>query len=131
MGGAVKAIEIGFQQNEIQQSAYRYQQEIEERSRLVVGVNAYTLDDEPEPPLMRIDPTLAQQQIERLHALRSQRDSAHVKAALSQLEQAARGTANVMPYIVEAVEGYATLGEIADVFRAVFGEHQEQVILAS
>lgn len=131
MGGAVKAIELGFQQNEIQQSAYRYQQEVEERSRLVVGVNAYTLDNEPEPALMRIDPALAQQQIERLHALRSQRDSAHVKAALAKLEQAARGTANVMPYIVEAVECYATLGEIADVFRAVFGEHQEQVVLAS
>ena len=131
MGGAVKAIELGFQQNEIQQSAYRYQQEIEERSRLVVGVNAYTLDDEPEPPLMRIDPALAERQIERLRALRSQRDTAQVRAALSQLEQAARGTANVMPYIVEAVECYATLGEIADIFRSVFGEHQEQVILAS
>ncbi len=131
MGGAVKAIELGFQQNEIQQSAYRYQQEIEERSRLVVGVNAYTLDEEPEPPLMRIDPALAQQQIARLHALRNQRDAARVEASLSQLEQAARGTANVMPYIVEAVECYATLGEIADVFRTVFGEHQEQVILAS
>jgi methylmalonyl-CoA mutase N-terminal domain/subunit len=131
MGGAVKAIELGFQQNEIQQSAYRYQQEIEERSRLVVGVNAYTLDEEPEPPLMRIDAALAQRQIERLRALRRQRDAAQVNAALSQLEQAARGTANVMPYIVEAVECYATLGEIADVFRTVFGEHREQVILAS
>ena len=131
MGGAVKAIELGFQQNEIQQSAYRYQQEIEERSRLVVGVNAYTLEDEPEPALMRIDPALAEQQIERLRALRSQRDAARVNGALSQLEQAARGTANVMPHLVEAVECYATLGEIADVFRNVFGEHQEQVILAS
>jgi methylmalonyl-CoA mutase N-terminal domain/subunit len=131
MGGAVKAIELGFQQNEIQQSAYRYQQEIEERSRLVVGVNAYILDDEPEPPRMRIDPALAQRQIESLRALRSQRDPAQVSAALYKLEQAARGTANVMPYMVEAVECYATLGEIADVFRSVFGEHQEQVILAS
>ena len=131
MGGAVKAIELGFQQNEIQQSAYRYQQEIEERSRLVVGVNAYMLEDEPEPTLMRIDAALAEQQIERLRALRSQRDAARVSGALSQLEQAARGTANVMPHLVEAVECYATLGEIADVFRNVFGEHQEQVILAS
>ena len=131
MGGAVKAIELGFQQNEIQQSAYRYQQEIEERSRLVVGVNAYTLEDEPEPPLMRIDPALAEQQIERLRTLRGQRDAARVNSALSTLEQAARGTANVMPHLVEAVECYATLGEIADVFRHVFGEHQEQVILAS
>jgi methylmalonyl-CoA mutase N-terminal domain/subunit len=97
----------------------------------VVGVNAYILDDEPEPPRMRIDPALAQRQIESLRALRSQRDPAQVSAALYKLEQAARGTANVMPYMVEAVECYATLGEIADVFRSVFGEHQEQVILAS
>jgi methylmalonyl-CoA mutase N-terminal domain/subunit len=131
MGGAVKAIELGFQQSEIQKSAYRYQQEIEERSRLVVGVNAYNLDDEPEPLLMRMDPALAQQQIERLRTLRRQRDAARVKASLSQLEQAARGTANVMPYMIDAVECYATLGEIADVFRTVFGEHKEQVILAS
>ena len=131
MGGAVKAIELGFPQSEIQQSAYRHQQEVEAQTRLVVGVNAYTLDHEPEPSLMRIDPDLARQQIERLQALRSQRDTAKVNAALAQLEQAARGSANLMPLIVEAVECYATLGEIADTFRRVFGEHQENIVLAS
>ena len=131
LGGAVKAIELGFPQSEIQQSAYRHQQEVEARTRLVVGVNAYTLDHEPEPSLMRIDPDLARQQIERLQALRSQRDAAKVNAALAQLEQAARGSANLMPLIIEAVECYATLGEIADTFRRVFGEHQENIVLAS
>jgi methylmalonyl-CoA mutase N-terminal domain/subunit len=131
LGGAVKAIELGFPQSEIQQSAYRHQQEVEARTRLVVGVNAYTLDHEPEPALMRIDPDLARQQIERLQTLRSQRDASKVNAALAQLEQAARGSANLMPLIIEAVECYATLGEIADTFRRVFGEHQENIVLAS
>jgi methylmalonyl-CoA mutase N-terminal domain/subunit len=131
LGGAVKAIELGFPQNEIQQSAYRHQREVEERSRIVVGVNAHILDDEPEPSLMRIDPALAQQQVERLGALRAQRDAARVRAALVRLETAARGTANLMPPIIEAVECYATLGEIADTLRSVFGEHREQIILAT
>ncbi len=129
LGGAVKAIELGFPQNEIQQSAYRHQREVEEGSRLVVGVNAYTLDDEPEPPRMRLDPDLERQQIERLRALREQRDTAKVTAALERLEQAARGNDNLMPHIVDAVACYTTLGEIADIFRGVFGEHQENIIL--
>jgi methylmalonyl-CoA mutase N-terminal domain/subunit len=131
LGGAVQAIELGFPQNEIQHSSYRHQKEVEDRSRIVVGVNAYTLDDEPEPALLRVDPALAQQQLDRVAALRAQRETAPVQAALAQLEQAARGTDNLMPYIIDAVECYATLGEIADTFRRVFGEHQEQVILAS
>jgi methylmalonyl-CoA mutase N-terminal domain/subunit len=122
LGGAVQAIELGFPQKEIQQSAYRHQKEVEDRSRM---------DDEPEPALMRVDPALAQQQMDRVAALRAQRETAPVQAALAQLEQAARGTDNLMPYIIDAVECYATLGEIADTFRSVFGEHQEQVMLAS
>jgi methylmalonyl-CoA mutase N-terminal domain/subunit len=131
LGGAVKAVEIGFLQNEIQQSAYRYQQEVEERSRLVVGVNAYTLDDEPEPPRMRLDPAVERQQVERLRALRAQRNTAKVKTTLTCLEQAARSHDNLMPFIIAAVECYATLGEIADTLRGVFGEHQEHIVLAS
>jgi len=131
LGGAVKAVEIGFLQNAIQQSAYRYHQEVEERSRLVVGVNAYTRDDEPEPVLMRVDPAVERYQVERLRALRGQRDTGKVRAALARLEQAAKGRDNVMPFMVEAVECYATLGEIADTLRGVFGEHQEQIVLAS
>jgi methylmalonyl-CoA mutase N-terminal domain/subunit len=130
MGGAVKAIELGFPQQEIQQSAYHYQQEVEDKSRIVVGVNEY-VNDEPEPPIMRLDPALERQQVERLQALRAQRDTARVTAALARLETAARGSDNLMPCIIDAVECYATLGEIADTLRRVFGEHQENIVLAS
>jgi methylmalonyl-CoA mutase N-terminal domain/subunit len=129
MGGAVRAIELGFPQREIQQSAYQYQQEIEARSRIVVGLNAYTLEDEPVPPLLRIDPDLERQQVARVQALRAQRNNAQVKAVLQRLEHAARGSEDLMPLLIEAVECYATLGEIADTLRAVFGEHQEQIVL--
>jgi methylmalonyl-CoA mutase, N-terminal domain len=129
MGGAVRAIERGFPQREIQQSAYQYQQEIEARSRIVVGMNAYTLEDEPVPSLLRIDPDLERQQVARVQALRTQRNNAQVKTILQRLEYAARGSENLMPLLIEAVECYATLGEIADTLRAVFGEHQEQIVL--
>jgi methylmalonyl-CoA mutase N-terminal domain/subunit len=120
---------LGFPQREIQHSAYQYQQEIEARARLVVGVNAYTLEDEPTPPLLHVDPDLERQHIARLQALRAQRNNASVKAVLLRLEQAARGSEHLMPLLIEAVECYATLGEIADTLRAVFGEHQEQIVL--
>jgi methylmalonyl-CoA mutase N-terminal domain/subunit len=123
------AIELGFPQCEIQQSAYQYQQEIEARSRIVVGMNAYTIEDESVPPLLRIDPDLERQQVARLQALRAQRNNALVQAVLQRLEYAARGSANLMPLLIAAVECYATLGEIADTLRAVFGEHQEQIVL--
>jgi len=129
MGGAVSALERGFPQREIQQSAYQYQQEIEARTRLVVGVNAYTLEGESAPPLLRIDPDLERQQIARLQALRAQRNNAQVQGVLRRLEHAARGSENLMPLLIEAVESYATLGEIADTLRGVFGEHQEQIVL--
>jgi methylmalonyl-CoA mutase N-terminal domain/subunit len=129
MGGAVRAIELGFPQGEIQQSAYQYQQEIEARSRIVVGMNAYTIEDEPVPPLLRIDPDLERQQVARVQALRAQRNNAQVQAVLQRLEYAARGSENLMPLLIAAVECYATLGEIADTLRAVFGEHQEQIVL--
>ena len=129
MGGAVRAIELGFLQGEIQRSAYQYQQEIEARSRIVVGMNAYTLENEPVPPLLRIDPDLERQQVARVQALRAQRNNVQVKAVLQRLEYAAHGSENLMPLLIRAVECYATLGEIADTLRAVFGEHQEQIVL--
>jgi methylmalonyl-CoA mutase N-terminal domain/subunit len=131
LGGAVKAIEVGFPQREIQQSAYRYQQEVEEKARIVVGVNEYVTDDEAEPPIMRLDPVLERQQIERLRTLRAQRDTGRVQNALVRLETAARGSDNLMPYIIDAVECYATLGEVSDTLRGVFGEHRENIVLAS
>jgi methylmalonyl-CoA mutase N-terminal domain/subunit len=129
MGGAVRAIELGFPQCEIQQSAYQYQQEIEAHARIVVGMNAHTLEDEPVPPLLRVDPDLERQQVARVQALRAQRNNAQVQAVLQDLEYAARGSENLVPLLIAAVECYATLGEIADTLRAVFGEHQEQIVL--
>ena len=130
LGGAVKAVELGFPQHEIQKSAYRYQRDIEEKSRIVVGVNEYVID-EPEPTIMRLDPALEQQQAERVRALRAQRDTPQVRAALQRLKTAAQGSENLMPFLIHAVEAYATLGEIADTLREVFGEHRENIVLAS
>ena len=130
VGGAVKAIESGFQQHEIQQSAYTYQKEIEGKTRLIVGLNAFTMEEDAAPPIMQIDPALEKQQIARLQALRSQRDNQQVTAALQALDHNARGTDNLMPPLIAAVESYATLGEIADTLRGVFGEYQEHVVLS-
>ena len=130
MGGAVKAIQCGFPQHEIQQSAYTYQKEIEEKSRLIVGVNAFTMEEDAAPPIMHVDPALEKQQIARLQALRSQRNNQKVTTALQTLDQCARGTNNLMPPLIAAVESYATLGEVADTLRGVFGEYQERVVLS-
>ena len=129
-GGAVKAIQSGFQQHEIQQSAYTYQKEIEDKTRLVVGLNAFTMEEDATPPIMQVDPALEKQQIGRLQALRAQRDNEKASAALQALEHSARGTDNLMPPLIAAVESYATLGEIADTLRGVFGEYQERVVLS-
>ena len=130
-GGAVKAIQSGFQQHEIQQSAYTYQKEIEDKTRLIVGLNAFTMEEDATPPIMQVDPALEKQQIARLQALRAQRDNQRVATALQALEHSARGTANLMPPLIAAVESYATLGEIADTLRGVFGEYQERVVLST
>ena len=129
-GGAVKAIQSGFQQHEIQQSAYTYQKEIEDKTRLIVGLNAFTMEEDATPPIMQVDPALEKQQIARLQALRAQRDNQKVSAALQVLEHSARGADNLMPPLIAAVESYATLGEIADTLRGVFGEYQERVVLS-
>ena len=130
LGGAVKAIQSGFQQHEIQQSAYTYQKEIEDKTRLIVGLNAFTAEEDVTPPIMQVDPALEKQQIARLQALRAQRDNQRVTVALQTLEQSARGADNLMPPLIAAVESYATLGEIADTLRGVFGEYQEHVVLS-
>ena len=130
LGGAVKAIQSGFQQHEIQHSAYTYQKDVEDKTRLIVGLNAFTMEEDVAPPIMQIDPTLEKQQIARLQALRAQRDNQRVSTALQNLEQSARGADNLMPLLIAAVESYATLGEIADTLRGVFGEYQEHVVLS-
>jgi methylmalonyl-CoA mutase N-terminal domain/subunit len=122
MGGAVAAVEEGYIQKEIQQSAYAYQREIEKMERVVVGLNRFQVEEERPSNLLRVDPTVRISQIEKLKRLRSERDDAKVNAVLSDLRNAAEGKLNLMPPILEAVKAYATLGEICDVLRGVFGE---------
>jgi methylmalonyl-CoA mutase N-terminal domain/subunit len=125
MGGALVAIETGFVQSEIQNSAYEFQRAVERGERTLVGVNRFRMD-EPEPPVtFRLDPALEREQVERLRALRASRDAKHVAGRLDALECAARGTDNLMPLIADAAEAYATVGEISDRLRKVFGEYRE------
>jgi methylmalonyl-CoA mutase N-terminal domain/subunit len=124
MGGAVKAIEQGYMQREIQNAAYQAQMAIEDGSSVVVGVNKFRIENEPKPELQKINPELERIQNERLAELRKTRDNEKVQATLAALRQAAQGTENLMPYILDAVKAYATLGEICNVMRDVFGEYQ-------
>ena len=124
MGGAVAAIESGYIQSEIQTAAVRQQQEIEDGSRVVVGVNKFQSDDEQPQTIFRVDTERAKAQVERLQRLRAERDGEAVRASLARLDEAARGDDNLMPPILEAVKAYATLGEISGEMRNVFGEYR-------
>ncbi len=129
-GGALKAIERGEIQREIQESAYRFQRQVEQGERVVVGVNRFQEEDETPPgDILRIDPDLERAQVERLHSLRKRRDSGAWSQALDALEQRARSDQNLVPAIVDAVLAWATVGEIASRLREVFGEHQETLVL--
>ncbi len=130
MGGAVPAIERGYIQREIQDSAYRYQREIEKRERVVVGMNRFEVEEEKPTNLLRVDPSVRLAQIESLKALRSERDNEMVRKTLGTLKKGAEDSENLIPFILEAVKAYATLGEICDVLRAVFGEYQPSTGLA-
>jgi methylmalonyl-CoA mutase N-terminal domain/subunit len=125
MGGALTAIEQGFQQREIQESAFRLQRMMEQGERTVVGVNRFATEQLEVPEIMRVDQTVGRRQGERLAALRAARDQAAVDAALGRIREAARGEANLMPLFIEAVEVYATLGEICNVLREEWGVYQE------
>jgi methylmalonyl-CoA mutase N-terminal domain/subunit len=125
-GGALAAIEQGYQQTEIHAAAYRYQKEVEDGRRQIIGVNAY-VDEGPvsQPPILRLDTAVERKQIERVRALRARRDSGQVEAALRRIEDAAQSRDNLMPPFIAAVEKYATVGEICDVLRRVWGEQPE------
>lgn len=125
LGGAAEAIEKGFVQREIQDSAYRYQREIEKEERIVVGQNRFQVEEEKPTNLLRVDPAVRTSQIERLKKLRSERDDKMVEKGLADLKQGAEGDRNLIPLMLEAVKAYATLGEICDVLREVFGEYQQ------
>jgi methylmalonyl-CoA mutase N-terminal domain/subunit len=129
LGGAVEAISRGFQQKEIQDSAYAYQRSIETEDLIIVGVNKFTVQNEPMPELLKVKEEVEVSQKASLAAMKAGRDEAAVKTALEKLAEVARGSENLMPHILAAVKTYATLGEIADVFRGVFGKHTETVVL--
>jgi methylmalonyl-CoA mutase N-terminal domain/subunit len=129
MGGTLKAIERGYIQAEIQNAAYEYQQAVDRKEAIVVGVNAFGIDEEKPIPLQHIDESLERKQVERLQALRAKRDQAKWKAAIQQVEDCARGSNNLMPAIVEAVDANATIGEISDAMRRVYGEYKETVVI--
>ena len=125
LGGSVRAIEVGFMQGEIEQAAYIYQRALEEERAIVVGVNRFTLEHEEHPILLRVDPEVGKRQAAKLAALRQRRDNERVQHALTALERGAAGSDNLMPLIIDAVEAYATLGEVSDAMRRVFGEQRE------
>jgi methylmalonyl-CoA mutase N-terminal domain/subunit len=129
MGGTLRAIENGYVQREIQQAAYEYQKSIESGERVVVGVNRYQDERATPLPILRIDPEVERAQIERLGKLRARRDASRVQAALCRVEETARSEQNLMPAILQAVKAYATVGEISDALRKVFGECQESVVI--
>jgi methylmalonyl-CoA mutase, N-terminal domain len=129
LGGAVAAIEQGYMQREIHNAAYAYQRAIESGERVIVGVNRFTGSAEPMPEILRVNPATEDQQVQKLARLRAQRDAPAAAAALGRVEAAARDGSNLMPPIVAAVRAQATLGEIADAMRRVFGEYQPPNVL--
>jgi len=129
IGGTLGAIELGFFQKEIQESAYRYQQEIEAKKRIIVGVNEFVVEEEKGPKnILKVKPEVAKEQLAKLKTLKTRRNNAKVMTSLANLRKGAQGTRNLMESILECVWSYATLGEICDVLREVFGEYKEQKI---
>jgi methylmalonyl-CoA mutase N-terminal domain/subunit len=129
LGGMVSAIEKGFPQREIQNAAYAYQKAVEKGGQIVVGVNRFAISGEVKPDLLRVDEALGEARRHQVAAVRAERDHGAAAARLAGLAAAARGTENLMPHILAAVKAEATVGEICDALRAVFGEYQEQLVL--
>jgi len=125
MGGMIEAIKYGYPQREIADAAYRYQKQLDREEKITVGVNKYVSGESAEIPLLRIDPNVEREQVRSLNRLRKERDNRVVKKCLSRLESAASGKDNLVPYVLEAVKVYASVGEICDTLRAVFGEYEE------
>ena len=129
MGGMTEAINNGFVQTEIQKAAYKYEQEIEENERIIVGVNKYQIKDNEQKDLLKIDMQVQKEQIEFLKKVRSERNNEDVKTKLNALTKAAEGNDNLMPFILDSVKVYASIGEICNTMRSVFGEYKEHVII--
>jgi methylmalonyl-CoA mutase, N-terminal domain len=129
LGGMLRAIETGYVQGEIQRAAYEYQRGVERGEQIVVGVNRFVAEKEAPIPTLRIDPDVERAQVERVQALRKRRNSARASETVAEVERRARSGENLMPAIADAVEAFATVGEISDALRRVFGEYTESVVL--
>jgi methylmalonyl-CoA mutase N-terminal domain/subunit len=129
MGGMVEAIERGFPQREIAESSYRFQQAVERKEKMIVGVNDFVQTDEPPIEVLYIDESASDKQLAKLERLKRERDSAAIQRALDRLRRAARSTENVMLPILDAVRAYATIGEMCDALREVWGEYEEVPII--
>jgi len=129
LGGMLRAIESGFVQGEIQKAAYDFQRAVESKDQIIVGVNDFIAEEDRTIPTLRIEPEIERSQIARLNALRAKRDSAKTQSALNELRRRAATTENLLPAILNAVEALATVGEISDALRRVFGEYQESVVI--
>jgi len=129
MGGMVEAIERGFPQKEIAESSYRFQQGVERKERVIVGVNDFVQEDEPPLEILYIDESASDKQLAKLASLRKTRDGDRVKRSLDALRAAARTTENLMPPILDAVRAYATVGEMCDALREVWGEYEEVPVI--
>jgi methylmalonyl-CoA mutase N-terminal domain/subunit len=124
MGGAVKAIEQGYIQEEIAKSAYAYNKAIEDGSKIIVGVNKFTNKEVNDTPLLKIDDSIREKQSEKLRALRAKRDATKAAASIQKIKDAAQSDTNLMPIVIEAVENLCTLGEISDALRSIWGEYK-------
>jgi methylmalonyl-CoA mutase, N-terminal domain len=124
MGGSVAAIEAGFMQDEIANSAYQYQRDIENGHKIIVGVNKFTINEKNDTPVFKVDDSIQKIQVDKLNALKAKRDNTKALACLAQINKVAQSNENLMPAVVEAVENYCSLGEIADELRKVFGEYK-------
>jgi methylmalonyl-CoA mutase N-terminal domain/subunit len=125
IGGAIKAIEAGYIQKEIGDSAFQYQIDVEKEANIIVGLNKFQIEEPPPTNLLKVNPEVGRLQCEKLERVKKQRDDAKLKKALKDLENVAKGDGNLMPNIMEAVRNYATLGEITDILRGIFGEYRE------
>lgn len=129
LGGMISAIESGFVQKEIQDAAYRFEKEIESGDKTVVGVNKFQVEENTKPELLKIDLKIQENQIKFLNKVKRERNNSKVKLTLKNLHEAASGTENLMPYIIEAVKAYASIGEISNTMRDVFGEYKEHIVI--
>jgi methylmalonyl-CoA mutase N-terminal domain/subunit len=129
LGGMVRAVELGYPQREIAEASYYYQQQLERKEKIIVGVNEFVLPEEQRIPILRIDPEVERRQIERVRRVRTKRDNVHARRALDDLKRAADTGENTMYKVLECVKAGGTIGEICDVFRAVYGEYREPAII--